>query len=135
LTLVMLMNEIINIFYIVAKLMATGSIGTATNFSASNDPWNPNPLLYCTNRIMTDTELIVAHPVLPCGSKVFLYAPRTQRAVVAQVSDRGPRRALVDLAPATTKALKANGRELVYLIPISTNDARLEGLKSFYKTR
>ncbi len=99
-------------------LSAVASIhfGIATNFSYENDPGNPDSSLYCTGRTLTDKDLVIAHPTLPCGSQVFVYAPRTKRGVWARVADRGPRHALVDLAPATTRALRANGKELVIMV-------------------
>lgn len=37
---------------------------------------------------------------------------------MARIGDRGPRHAMVDLAPATTRALRANGWETVWMMPI-----------------
>ncbi len=91
--------------------------GIATTFSSQNDPWNPNPLLYCTNKTLKDLDLVVAHPHLPCGSKVLIWSPRTNLSVVATVADRGPRHAMLDMSEATTKKLRANGWEYVILIP------------------
>ena len=108
LTLIILLKFILGIHF-----------GMATNFSYENDPWNPNPSLACEpNHVFTSKDVIIAHPTLPCLSKVFLYAPRTHRSVVAVVADRGPRKALADLAPATTRALKANGSEPVIMVEL-----------------
>lgn len=93
-------------------------VGIATNFSAKNDPWNPSAHAACLHRDLKDTDLVVAHPILPCNSKVFLYAPRTRRGIVARIGDRGPKRALVDLNVAVTKALRANGFETVVMVPL-----------------
>lgn len=101
-----------------AKPMWTGQIGLATNFAPYGDPWNPVAYAACLRRDLRDTDLIVAHPKLPCLSRVWLYSPRTRRGTVAAVGDRGPRRAMVDLAPATTRALRANGMELVVMLPL-----------------
>lgn len=92
--------------------------GIATNFQPVDDPWNPDAHAACLHRDLRDTDVVVAHPTLPCGSKVFLYAPRTHRSVVARIGDRGPRHAMVDLAPATTRLLRANGWEPVLMVPV-----------------
>ncbi len=99
-------------------LLLTGTIGIATNFSHQNDPYNPDPFMACYRRDLTQNDMIVAHKTLKCRSKVFIYNFRTKRGVVATVGDRGPRRAHVDLAPAVSKKLRANGMEVVYLLPI-----------------
>lgn len=91
--------------------------GVATNFSHENDPWNPVAYAACLKRDLRDTDLVVAHPTLPCKSRVFIFVPRTGRHVVARVGDRGPRRAALDLAPATSRKLKANGWEFVIFVP------------------
>lgn len=92
--------------------------GVATTFWANNDPQNPNNLCYCTNKPLRDSELVVAHPNLPCNSRVLIYAPRTHRSVVARVRDRGPRRALLDMSIGTTRALRANGMERVLIMSL-----------------
>lgn len=102
----------------ILMLLGTAQAGTATNFAATGDPDNPDPHAACLHRDLTDRDLVVAHRTLPCRSKVLIYSLRTHRAVVARVGDRGPRHALVDLAPATTRALRANGWEQVLLIPL-----------------
>ncbi len=101
------------------KLFLTAKIGLATTFYPDGDPWNPDPGLACMHgRILTHRDVVVAHPTLPCRSRVWIYNLRTNRSTVAVVADRGPRRALVDLGPATAKLLRANGYEQVVLIPI-----------------
>lgn len=100
------------------KLWLGVYLGLATNFSHENDPWNPNPWAACLKRDLRATDVIVAHPTLPCRSRVWLHNPRTGRSVVARVGDRGPRRAMVDLAPATARALRANGWELIVMVPL-----------------
>lgn len=92
-------------------------VGIATNFAPEGDAWNPDPYAACLHRNLRETDLIVAHPTLPCGSRVFLYAPRTRRGVVARIGDRGPRHALVDLNIPVTRALRANGWETILMIP------------------
>lgn len=87
-------------------------VGIATTFSG-NDPSNPDPRLYCTNRIIDDKALIVAHPKFPCGSKVLIYSLRTKLTVVARVLDRGPRHASIDMSIGTTRAIRGNGMEPV----------------------
>lgn len=96
--------------------LVVSHVGIATNFSPSGDPWNPVPYAACLHRDLRDTDLVVAHRTLPCGSRVYLYNIRNGRAVWARVGDRGPRRAMVDLAPATTRALRANGFERVLMV-------------------
>jgi hypothetical protein len=102
----------------VLKLFLGMHVGIATNFLPAGDPWNPNPHAACLHRDLRSTDVVVAHPTLPCGSKVFLYSTRTHRSAVAVVGDRGPRHAMVDLAPATTRLLRANGWETVVMIPL-----------------
>lgn len=96
-------------------LLLSARAGVATNFAPSGDPWNPDPHAACLRRDLRDSDLVVAHRTLPCGSRVLIYVPRTGRSVVARVGDRGPRHAMVDLAPATTRALRANGMESVLM--------------------
>lgn len=99
--------------------MNIGTIGTATTFSAV-DTWNPDPGLACYHgRTLNDQELVVAHPTLPCRSKVIIYNLRTRRWVQAKVGDRGPRHAAIDLSPATAKAIKSNGMETVYFYSLT----------------
>lgn len=103
-----------------AKLFFSMQLGLATNFSYENDKFNPNPYAACLRRDLRASDVVIAHRKLPCKSKVFIYSPRTGRWVVARVGDRGPRAADLDLAPATTKALRANGWEHILFIPIFT---------------
>lgn len=103
-------------------LLLAARLGLATNFQPHDDPWNPVAYAACLHRDLRETDLVVAHPTLPCGSRVLLYSPRTRRSVVARIGDRGPRHALVDLAPATTRALRANGMEMVLLIPMGSGE-------------
>lgn len=107
----------INLFKVMISLSLPYQVGVATNFSHEGDPWNPVAYAACLHRDLRPTDLVVAHPTLPCKSRVFLYNTRNGRSVWARVGDRGPRHAMVDLAPATTKALRANGWETVVMIP------------------
>ena len=102
--------------FIAAQLMA--QVGLATNFQPKDDPFNPVSYAACLHRDLRATDLIIAHPTLPCNSRVYIYNIRNKRSVVARVGDRGPRHALIDLAPATTKALRANGWEKVVIVPL-----------------
>lgn len=102
----------------ILALITAAKIGIATTFYPEGDPWNPSAHAACLHRDLRDDDVVVAHPTLPCLSRVFLWAPRTRRGVWARVGDRGPRHALVDLAPAVARALHANGWELVLLIPV-----------------
>ncbi len=93
-------------------------MGVATTFSSVNDPGNPDNRCYCTNKVLKDKDLVVAHPKLPCGSRVLIYAPRTRRSVVATVQDRGPRHAALDMSEGTTRALRANGMENILFVSL-----------------
>lgn len=112
------MGLLLKLFMILVWI-SHGEVGIVTNFSATGDKWNPVPYAACLHRDLQDSDLVIANNDLPCRSEVFLYAPRTHRGVVVRVGDRGPRRAMADLAPAVTKALRANGMELVYMLPVS----------------
>lgn len=100
-------------------LLLRAQIGLATNFAPAGDPQNPVPYAACLHRDLRVTDTVVAHRTLPCRSRVWIYNLRNGRATVARVGDRGPRRALVDLAPATALALLANGWEEVLMVPLS----------------
>jgi hypothetical protein len=108
----------IEVIKMVLLTLSGAHVGLATNFSPVGDQWNPVPYAACLHRDLRDSDRIVAHPTLPCGSKVYIYNIRNHRGTVASVGDRGPRHALVDLAPATTRALRANGWEQVVMIPL-----------------
>lgn len=97
-----------------------GSPQLATVFGAPDwDRGNPNPTLACYHRPIDDArDLVVAHRTLPCRSRVLLVLPRTGRAVVARVGDRGPRRADIDLSVQVARRLRHNGRETVLVIPL-----------------
>ena len=90
------------------------AVGTATTFSR-HDRGNPNPRVACGGAMLRDSELVAAHPRLPCGTRVLVCAPRTRRCVTVRVVDRGPAHALIDLSLAATRALRSNGRERVWL--------------------
>jgi hypothetical protein len=112
------MHHLLPALVLIAQLLTRGRVGIATTFASTNDPGNPNPLCYCTNKVLRDHDLVVAHPILPCGSLVLLYAPRTKKSVVARVLDRGPRRAMIDLSHGTARALGANGYETIVMMPL-----------------
>ena len=100
------------------RLILLGRVwfGTATTFS-SHDVWNPNHRLACISRDLNDErDVAIAHPTLPCGSKVIVCLLRNGRCAAARVLDRGPRRALLDLTPALAKKLKFNGMEPAMLV-------------------
>lgn len=92
-------------------------IGIGTTFWGNGDVYNPNPKLYCTNKIMDDGQLIAAHPYLKCGSKAMVYNIRTKKSVVVTIQDRGPRKAKIDLSIGASKAIKLNGKEMVMIFP------------------
>jgi hypothetical protein len=111
--------------YVIAKIIGlfltlriAGHVGIATNFQPIGDPWNPVAYAACLHRDLRETDLVVAHPTLPCGSRVWIYNLRNGRSVVARVGDRGPRHAALDLAPATTRSIRANGWERVLFAPL-----------------
>lgn len=106
-----------NLVQLVFGILLRAQVGLATNFSPVGDKWNPDPNLACYHRDLRVTDMVIAHPTLPCKSKVFVYNIRTKRGVWARVGDRGPKRALLDLGPAVTKALRANGWEQVIMVP------------------
>jgi len=88
----------------------------ATNFWAIDDPGNPDNTLGCNGKVLKDTDFVVAHKTLPCGTKVLLFNPRTNKVVIATKLDAGPKHADIDLAPAVTKALRANGAETLLMV-------------------
>src|SRR4029077_20830353 len=70
--------------------------GLATTFGpSSTDPQNPHDTLACTRhhrRLNARVDRVVASYVLPCGTRLLVWNPRTHRSVVVTVADRGPRR-------------------------------------------
>lgn len=101
------------------SLLASGHTGTGTIFGSSKwDRTNPNSHLACYRRDISDRDMVVAHNTLPCGTRVWLFNPRTGRSTVAVVGDRGPRYAMVDLSKAVASRLSHNGREPVLLVPL-----------------
>ena len=113
------MTYLLTLWHIAVSLFFSAHVGLATNFSPTGDPQNPNPYAACLHRDLRDTDLVIAHPTFPCQAKVWIYNLRTHKSTVARVGDRGPRHAMVDLAPATTRALRANGMEpvIIRLLP------------------
>lgn len=99
----------------------------ATNFDRPEvDRFNRGPLA-CTLKPLTDDDVVIASRTLPCGARVLLYAPRTGRSVLATVQERGPYGRNfrgIDLAPAVTRALRANGWESVVLVRLPPLPAR-----------
>lgn len=102
------------------SLLGSGHIGTATIFGSSHwDRSNPHSRLACLHREINDkSDLVIAHNTLPCGTRVWLFNPRTARSVVAEVADRGPRHAYVDLARPVAQAIAHNGREPILLVAL-----------------
>ena len=91
--------------------------GVATRFAAHGDAGNPDPNAACLHRSLDDQlDAIVAHRTLPCKADVLICLPRTGRCTRARVGDRGPRRAMVDLAPLVAKRLQHNGKEPAILL-------------------
>ena len=111
---------VVDLPMIALLLLAALQAGTGTVFSRF-DVANPDPRLACApSRVIDDRSFVVAHPSLPCRSRVWLYNPRTGRATVGVVMDRGPVHALVDMSPATAHALRHNGMERVIIVPLPT---------------
>lgn len=113
-----MMENLLVVLRLFCTLVDGSSVGLATSFAPQGDPWNPVAYAACLHRDLRDSDLVVAHPTLPCRSRVWIYNFRKRRGVVARVGDRGPRKAMVDLAPATTRALRANGWETVLMVPL-----------------
>lgn len=101
--------------------LGSGQIELGTIFGSSQwDAHNPHSRLACYHREIDDKrDVMVAHRQLPCRTKVLVYNPRTGRAAVARVGDRGPRRAGIDLSVALARRLKHNGYEPVLVMPLS----------------
>jgi rare lipoprotein A (peptidoglycan hydrolase) len=118
------------ILAMLSLIVNTGQLGLGTVFGSSRwDPHNPNSHLACTHREIDDKALVVAHNTLPCRAKVWVMNPRTGRSVLAQVMDRGPRHALVDMSRAVARKIRHNGREPVLLVPMEPDLAtELAGL-------
>jgi hypothetical protein len=101
--------------------------GTAYQFSAQNDPQNPNPRGACIRRDVDDRkDHGVAHRTLPCRSKVLIVNRDNGRHTVATVVDRGPYgktkgkfRGVIDMLPLVDRALKAKGTANVYVVSLS----------------
>ena len=106
---------LISLWHAGISLLAMFHVGIATNFAPQGDPQNPSAYAACLHRDLKNTDVVVAHPTYPCQARVWIYNLRTHRSVVARVGDRGPRHAMVDLAPATTRKLGANGWEPVVM--------------------
>ena len=101
------------------SLLGSGHAGTGTIFGSSRwDRSNPHSRLACYHREISDRDLVVAHNTLPCGSRVWIFNPRTGKSVVASVGDRGPKHAYVDMSREVAARIAHNGRELVYLVAL-----------------
>ncbi len=109
------------------SLLGAGQVGLATIFGSSR--WdhrtNPNSHLACLHREINDKkDFVIAHNVLPCGTKVWVFNPRTGLSTVAEVADRGPKRAYADLSKRVAAAIGHNVRENVLLVPLFTPPPR-----------
>lgn len=105
-------------------LLFSSQVGIGTTFWGEGDAHNPDPHLACLHRDLRPNDHVVAHRTLPCGSRVFLFNPRTARYTIATVADRGPYgrsrgryRAMVDLTPSVARKLRSNGYEPLILVP------------------
>src|SRR5262249_8394996 len=66
------------------SLLAAGHVGTTTIFGHSSwDRSNPHSRLACYRRDISDRDLIIAHNTLPCGTRVWLFSPRTGLSTIA----------------------------------------------------
>jgi len=96
--------------------------GIGTTFS-SVDKYNPNPHLACaTNKVLKDTDLVIAHRELPCFTKVIVCNVRTEKCTSAIVKDRGTfgitgdhYTAVVDMSLEVAKRIESNGFEPIIL--------------------
>jgi rare lipoprotein A (peptidoglycan hydrolase) len=104
----------------IASLLFKGQALLATVFGSSTwDAGNPNSELACYHREIDDKlDLVVAHNRLPCRLPLLLVNPRTGRSVVANVGDRGPRNADIDLSKQVAARLHHNGRERIIVVPL-----------------
>jgi len=103
----------------------TGQVQMATVFGSPRwDRGNPNSRLACyqNRRIVDSRDWYVAHNTLPCHTKLLVVNPRTRRAAVAHVADRGPRHADIDLSRLVAQRLEHNGRENIIMIPLGRGD-------------
>lgn len=109
---------------LVALLFARNvEVGVGTTFDrAERDRFNPSSFAACLGRELDAArDQVVAHRSLPCRTRVLVCVLRTGACAHAIVGDRGPRHALVDLAPASLRALgrhRFNGHELVLLVAL-----------------
>lgn len=108
------------------SLLGSGHLGLGTVFGSSQwDRSNPHSRLACLHREINDKkDLVIAHNTLPCGTRVWIYNPRTGRSVIARVADRGPRHAYADLSKAVASRLRHNGREPVFVMAIPPPQAQ-----------
>lgn len=114
------------------SMLANGHVGVSTIFGHSSwDRSNPHSRLACYHRDISDRDLIIAHNTLPCGTRVWLFSPRTGLSTTAVVGDRGPRHAYADLSREVARRLAHNGKEPILLVPLlhQTRDSR-EALRS-----
>src|SRR2546425_1033452 len=100
------------------SLLGSGHVGTGTVFGSSSwDRSNPQSRLACYGREINDQkDLVIAHNKLPCGTRVWLFNPRTGLSTEAVVADRGPRHAYVDMSRLVARSLGHNGREPILLV-------------------
>jgi rare lipoprotein A (peptidoglycan hydrolase) len=103
------------------SLLGAGHVGLGTIFGSSRwDRSNPHSRLACLHREINDQkDFVIAHNELPCGTKVWIFNPRTGLSTTAEVADRGPRHAYADLSKPVAAAIQHNGRENILLVPVS----------------
>lgn len=118
------MNLLIHVLTLVwitfSTVAVTAHQGRATTFDvAALDSGNPIDILACKPwRRLRVGEMAVASYVIPCGTMLRIYSPRTGKTASAQVLDRGPRRTRggklphdLDLSAALANAIGSNGDE------------------------
>lgn len=115
----------------------------STVFS-SQDEFNPDPKLACTNKQLKDKDLVIAHRTLPCGTKVVICSLKGL-CTKATVLDRGPyglskdckncdiyHTASIDISFGVRDKIKHSGFEQVMLfspVPIEDKIVKVKGIK------
>jgi hypothetical protein len=110
--------------YVLATSLGVGvDEGWATVFGYPGDP-HAGGLAACNQRPIPQDELVCAHRWLPCGTEVVVFNLERPGVSTCVVTDRGPYgvnartgrwRGIIDLAPAASRAIRHDGRDLVRL--------------------
>ena len=111
---------------VVTKLVlffSSAQVGMGTTFWTHGDRFNPDNSNAChyrapgVPRFLDDGAMAFAHKTLPCGTRALIVNPRTGKSAYARKWDTGPRRALIDMTKALSKAVGSNGLEPIIVIP------------------